>query len=128
MSGGYFDYDQYKIDGIISSIEDYVFGKDLFDEYDADEYIKYNTWLSKEEAEWVRKHKRTLPNINEYSEETIAILKEGIQKLKEAETYAHRIDWLLSGDDGEEDFKERLKKDLEKLKTENNDTIRSITK
>jgi hypothetical protein len=26
-----------------------------------------------------------------------------------------RIDWLLSGDDGEESFIERLKEDLEKL-------------
>ena len=36
--------------------------------------------------------------------------------LKQALVYTQRIDWLLSGDDGEETFHERLKKDLEKLK------------
>lgn len=73
-------------------------------------------------------HRRTLPNLYEYDDETMTLLKEGIRKLKEAEIYAQRIDWLLSGDDGEESFKKRLKEQLEKLKTENNDTIRSITK
>jgi hypothetical protein len=29
--------------------------------------------------------------------------------------HAQRIDWLLSGDDREETFLERLKKDLDKL-------------
>lgn len=37
--------------------------------------------------------------------------------MKQAEVYAQRIDWLLSGDDGEESFHERLKEDLDKLKT-----------
>lgn len=56
-------------------------------------------------------------------------MKEGIRKLKEAKIYTQRIDWLLSGDDGEGNFKKRLKQDLEKkLKTENNDTIRSTEK
>jgi hypothetical protein len=33
-----------------------------------------------------------------------------------AEIYAQRIDWLLSGDDGEDSFRKRLKEDLERLK------------
>jgi hypothetical protein len=37
-----------------------------------------------------------------------------------AEIYAQRIDWLLSGDDGEDSFRERLKEDLEKLKQKDN--------
>jgi hypothetical protein len=36
-----------------------------------------------------------------------------------AQIYAQRIDWLISGDDGEDSFRERLKEDLEKL-IENN--------
>jgi hypothetical protein len=35
--------------------------------------------------------------------------------LRKAAVYAQRVDWLLSGDDGEETFLERLKKDLDKL-------------
>ena len=32
-----------------------------------------------------------------------------------AEAYAQRVDWLVSGDDGEESFHERLKEDLDDL-------------
>ena len=35
--------------------------------------------------------------------------------IRVAEIYAQRADWLLSGDDGEEEFHERLKEDLEGL-------------
>jgi hypothetical protein len=42
--------------------------------------------------------------------------KEGLEILRKAEIYAQRIDWLISGDDGEESFLERLKEDLGKLK------------
>lgn len=123
MSGGHFEYAQYHIDDIVSSIERYVYGRDIDD---VEEYLNYNTWLTKEEADYIREHKRTLPNVSEFDDETIALFKKGIEILKEAEVYAQRIDWLLSGDDGEDSFKKRLKEELEKLKTENNDTIRSI--
>jgi hypothetical protein len=45
----------------------------------------------------------------------ITKFKEGLDILRKAEVYAQRIDWLVSGDDGEESFLERLKEDLEKL-------------
>jgi hypothetical protein len=32
-----------------------------------------------------------------------------------AQVYAHRVDWLLSGDDGEESFLRRLAEDLKNL-------------
>ena len=41
--------------------------------------------------------------------------KIAIDLLKKAEVYAQRIDWYISGDDGEESFLRRLKEDLEKL-------------
>ena len=34
-----------------------------------------------------------------------------------AAIYAQRIDWLLSGDDGEESFKRRLKEELDELES-----------
>ena len=37
--------------------------------------------------------------------------------MKTAAIYAQRIDWLLSGDDGEQSFKERLKEDLDELES-----------
>ena len=57
-----------------------------------------------------------MPNASGYSKETIREFKKGIALLKKAEVYAQRIDWLLSGDDGEDNFHERLKHDLEELK------------
>ena len=51
-----------------------------------------------------------------YDEEIVELFKKGIEVLKQAEVYAQRIDWFLSGDDGDENFKRRLKEDLDKLK------------
>ena len=53
-----------------------------------------------------------------YSDETIAEFRNGIEALKRAYVYAQRIDWLISGDDGEESFHERLKEELKDLKKE----------
>lgn len=43
--------------------------------------------------------------------------KKGIELLKKAQVYAQRIDYLLSGDDGEDNFHLRLKEDLANLKS-----------
>ena len=48
--------------------------------------------------------------------ETIEEFKKGLEIIRKAYVYAQRIDWLLSGDDGEESFHLRLKEDLDKLK------------
>lgn len=51
----------------------------------------------------------------EYTDETIQIFKDAVKLLRKAAIYANRIDWLLSGDDGEDNLKERLKKELKEL-------------
>lgn len=51
-----------------------------------------------------------------YSVETIREFSNAIQALRKAYVYAQRIDWLLSYDDSEEAFHERLKQDLEEIK------------
>ena len=51
----------------------------------------------------------------QFSEETINEFKKGIEALKKAAVYVQRIDWLVSGDDGEESFHKRLKEDLDRL-------------
>jgi hypothetical protein len=48
----------------------------------------------------------------EYSKEAIEEFKKGVELIKQAQIYMQRIDWLLSGDDGEESFLKRLKEDL----------------
>lgn len=49
--------------------------------------------------------------------EIIEEFKNGLKILKMASIYAQRIDWLLSGDDGEDSFKRRLKENLDELES-----------
>ena len=54
------------------------------------------------------------PYYPNYSKLTIETFRQGIGWLKLAAIYANRIDWLISGDDGEESFHERLQKEIDK--------------
>ncbi len=116
MSGGHFDYAQYRISDIWVEIWDYLYGHDL-EEWDVEDYIK-DHFIDEDEATYVRKHNHTIPNPYGLSKETLREFRKAVRLLRQAEVYAQRIDWLLSGDDGEEAFHERLKKDLEALKTD----------
>ena len=51
----------------------------------------------------------------DYTPKTLRKFRFAIGYLRKAAIYAQRIDWLISGDDGEDSFHERLKEDLEKL-------------
>lgn len=113
MSGGHFDYQQYHIEDIACQIEDYVYGHGIPEE-EIEFYIE-DHYLTDEDIQFVRSNKHTLINKYNFSEETINEFKKGIELLRKAHIYAQRIDWLLSCDDGEEDFHERLKEDLEEL-------------
>ena len=119
MSGGHFDYQQYRIDDIANSIEDYIYGRSI-DEEDREWYI-YNHWLTDDEKEYILKNNHTIPNQYDFNEDTISELNKGLDILRKAYIYAQRIDWLLSGDDGEESFHKRLKKELDNLKNQENE-------
>ena len=123
MSGGHFDYYQWQINDIADSLEDYIYGHSL-DEEDIEEYFK-RYWLEEEEKEYIRKNKHTIPNRYEFSKETIKEFKKGLSILRKAYIYAQRIDWLLSGDDGEESFHERLKEELDNLKNKKNEVSKT---
>ena len=92
MSGGHFDYNQYRIGQIADDIDGEIRSND-----------------SEELNEWgdrVGAH---------YSEATMEVMRDAIAILRRAEIYAQRIDWLLSGDDGEDCLHSRLAEDLQKL-------------
>lgn len=57
-------------------------------------------------------------DVLELTDETINSLKEAYRQLRIAEIYADRVDWLISDDDDEDSYKERLKEELEKFKKE----------
>ena len=94
MGGGHFHYAQYRINEIIEEVE---------------RRIENNESTEKDEyGDEIGDH---------FSNETIEKFKEALVTLKKSEAMAHRIDWLISGDDGEESFHERWDEELAKLET-----------
>jgi len=92
MSGGHFDYKQHHLLDMAESIGSAIFNND-----------------SEEPSEWG-------DNIGKrYNPETIAEFEKAVKALKLAYVYAQRIDWLLSGDDGEDSFHKRLQAQLKEL-------------
>ena len=88
MSGGRFDYLQYRFTEIVDVIEQEII--------DNNAEPRPKDWFEP----------------NNFREETIAEFKKGIECIKKAQIYVQRIDWLLSGDDGEESFLKSLKEEL----------------
>jgi hypothetical protein len=88
MSGGHFDYHQYKITEIADEIENIIKNNETENEY---RELQYE------------------------NEEVIKLYRDAVEALRIAQVYAQRIDWYICGDDGEENFKSRLKEDLSKL-------------
>ena len=105
MSGGYFDYKQWHINQIADDVEKLIERNGR--EKTRDE-LKEEGWLG---DDWYKKYPEDLWYYK-YPDEVIEKFKEGLIILRQAAVYAQRIDWLVSGDDGEESFLERLEKEL----------------
>lgn len=105
MSGGAFDYNQSKIRDIYESIQ-----KEL--ENQGKEKPREELWMRSEYHDQYTEDKFN----HIYREDVQQIFKDGIEALKKAYIYAQRIDWYLSGDDGEDNLVSRLKEDLDKIK------------
>lgn len=89
MSGGHFNYDQYRIEDIARDI---------------DELIDSNDDESLNEYGQTRGHG--------YSPEIIEKFKEAAFNLRRSAQMAQRVDWLVSGDDGPEGFLKRWEKEV----------------
>jgi len=92
MSGGHFEYKQYELSHIADEIENAIANNDSNEMNYFGDPIGYG-----------------------FSDETIAEFRKAVTALRVAQVYAQRIDWLLSGDDGEDTFRERLAAELAKL-------------
>lgn len=105
MSGGRFDYKQWHIGNIADNIEQEVIlsGKP----------IPRNRWDYLRRCEYEETHKQ--PMNYAYPESVLRRMEEAVYALKRAAIYAQRTDYLLSCDDCEESFEERLKKELAEL-------------
>jgi hypothetical protein len=92
MSGGHFDYKQYQLEYIADEIEHIILSNDL-QEKDVNGCS----------LGW------------HFSPETIEKFKLAHMTLLLAQIYVQRIDWLVSGDDGEDSFHRRLGADIDAL-------------
>ena len=59
----------------------------------------------------------------EYPKDIIVRLKDGLDIVKAAGIFIRRIDYLISGDDSEEEFKERLREEIQELSDRRMHTI-----
>ena len=83
MSGGHFNYIQYRVKDTAEEIQE------ILDKQGDDAY-----WNGIDTI---------------YPIEVQEVFKEAIDHINRAYQYIHRIDWYLSGDDGEETFLEKIK-------------------
>jgi cell fate (sporulation/competence/biofilm development) regulator YmcA (YheA/YmcA/DUF963 family) len=91
MSGGTFDYSQYRIIDIIETIQSHI-----------------NRQGEKIDYKYVDEHQIFEPDV-------LKRLQDAIKCLKKAYVYAQRVDRFLAGDDGDETFIWRLDKELNEL-------------
>ena len=105
MSGGHWDNQQWHIDNIADGIEQEVImsGKPIPRQ-------RWEYW----QMEHFKEHPEDAVNYA-YPESTLRRMEEAVYALRRASIYAQRTDYLLSGDDDEESFEERLKKELAEL-------------
>lgn len=92
MSGGHFGYKQYEIEPIAYEIERLIEVNDSTDLNCYGDKIGYG-----------------------FNPDTLKHFQDAVVTLRKAAAYAQRIDWLVSGDDSENSFNQRLNEELNKL-------------
>lgn len=98
MSGGYFEYQQYRISQIADDVQL------LIDNNNSAELNSYGEAIGRN-----------------YPPEVIERFREAVVALKTAFVYAQRIDWLVSDDDGVNSFLIRLEQELKQLNSKEHD-------
>jgi hypothetical protein len=89
MSGGHFQYQQYRIEDIAVEIYEII---ESNDDKTIDQYGQRRG--------------------NGYMPEGIEKFREAAHTLRQAAEMAQRVDWLVSGDDGEDSFIRRWEKEV----------------
>lgn len=89
MSGGHFDYQQYKISEIADEIQRLI---------DCNHNIDLNEWGD--------------PIGTDFSDDVVSKLQEAVVILRKAAIYVQRIDYLVCSDDSPESFLKRLEEEL----------------
>ncbi len=92
MSGGHFDYKQYSLEHMAEEIQT------IIENNDSTEKNQYGDRIG-----------------SGFTPQTIQEMHKAAAFLRIAYIFAQRVDWLVSGDDGEDTFHRRLHKDLSDL-------------
>ena len=107
MSGGHFNYSQDRILEIIEKLEILIAKNG-----------KKKTNLSDDDRRYCKEYPEFAHEYEFYythPKEVMKEFKKGLNILRKAYVYAQRIDWLVSWDDGDEQFLERLQEDLNNI-------------
>ncbi len=121
MSGGKWEYIQYRF---IDTIEDIKREIDKSGQPLTEQELK-DHWNG---PEWFEKYPEDKFHYK-YPDEVIFEFNNAVDIISKAQVYMQRIDWLLSGDDGDDSFLKRLKEDLNKIdskETYNGDEMRHL--
>ena len=92
MSGGHFDYKQHEIEWIAREIERLIEVNNSTELNCYGDKIGYG-----------------------FNSATMSHFQDAVVYLRKAAAYAQRIDWLVSGDDSEKSFNQRLVEELNKI-------------
>lgn len=106
MSGGHWEYIQYRFTDVAEDIDKLIKQNGKLK---SEKELKENSW---HDDDWYNKYPEDR-YYYEYPTEVIEEFKIGAEVIRKAQIYMQRMDWLLSGDDGEESFIIRLKEDLD---------------
>jgi len=108
MSGGRYEYRQYGFTDVIDDLKSLI---EKNGKPKTKEEMKAEYW---HDDEWYEKYPDDKFHYK-YPDEVIEEFKNAVDIISRAQIYMHRVDWLLSGDDGDESFIKRLNQDLKKL-------------
>lgn len=89
MSGGHFEYRNYLLDELADEVERLIALNGREEDFDG--------------YKWKRA---------EYDEDTLSKFRLTIETLRKGSKMLERVDWLASGDDGEETFKKRWREEI----------------
>ena len=108
MSGGHWGYIQHRFADVAEDIDELI---EQNGKPKSEEQIKEENW---HDDDWYNKYPEDRYHY-EYNEDVIDQFKKAAHAIRVAQIYMQRMDWLLSGDDGEEAFLRRIDEDLKKL-------------
>ena len=115
MSGGHWDYIQYRFTDISKDVENLI-------DNNGKEYTKEelkSEWGYRD-PDWYDKYPEDKFR-HKYPDNVLDEFKKALEVIDKAQIYIQRLDWLLSGDDGEESFISKLNEELKEYeKTKNN--------